>query len=205
MQLQPGTTSSESDEQMKREPAFAPLRAGRTRRRFLGEGVRLAGGVVWAALLPSLPARADSTSSASPSRAALLETSGLVYVSPLHPDGRESHCHGEVWFGWLDGAVVVITAESAWKARALAAGRDRARIWVGDHGRWKGWLWNNEKFRQAPSFDARAVRSDDADLLERLMTLYGEKYPAEIGDWEPGMREGFASGGHVLIRYLPVD
>src|SRR5262245_28899370 len=41
----------------------------------------------------------------------LLESSGFVYVCPLRSDGNESECHGEVWYGWLDGDVVLITAK----------------------------------------------------------------------------------------------
>ncbi len=134
---------------------------------------------------------------------ALLEKSGFVYVSPLLANGAESRCHGEVWYGWLDGAVVLITAKDAWKARALTRGRDTARLWVGDHGR-VGGMTGSEKFREAPSFDARARAVRDAELLDRLMRLYRTKYPAEIGRWEPRMRSGFESGERVLIRYEPL-
>jgi len=134
--------------------------------------------------------------------ATLLEKSGFVYVSPLRADGSESRCHGEVWFAWLDGSVVLITSKDAWKGRALLRGLDGARIWVGDHGRVSG-LTGTDAFRQAPSFDAKATRSKDAGLLDRLMLRYREKYPEEIGRWEPRMREGFASGERLLIRYAP--
>ncbi len=50
-----------------------------------------------------------------------LDKSGFVYVSPLKSDGSESTCHAEVWFGHIDGAVVLITAATTWKARALAS------------------------------------------------------------------------------------
>jgi hypothetical protein len=167
----------------------------------------VAGGLAWASWLPARIAGAEPTvdAAAIPERTrALLASSDLVYVSPLRRDGRESRCHGEVWFGWLDGAVVLITSRESWKARALARGLDRARIWVGDHGRWKGWLGTNEDFRQAPSFEARGSIASDPALLERLMTLYDEKYPEEFGDWEERMRTGFASGERVLIRYEPL-
>ena len=59
-----------------------------------------------------------------------LETSGLVYVSPLRTDGRESTCHGEVWFGWIDGAVVINTSKETWKARGAGA-RPRPRPHLG--------------------------------------------------------------------------
>ena len=134
----------------------------------------------------------------------LLETSPFVYISPLRTDGSESTCHGEVWYGWLDGAVVINTAPATWKGRALAAGRDRARIWVGDHGRWKQMIGRNEAFRNAPHFDARAesVKNGEA-LLERLLGVYERKYPREIATWRDKMRQGYRSGERLLLRYTP--
>lgn len=132
-----------------------------------------------------------------------LEKSEFVYVSPLRSDGSESTCHGEVWYGWLDGAVVINTAPGTWKARALAKGLDRARIWVGDYGRWKRMLGTSDDFRKGPSFYARAERSRDEALLERLLALYDEKYPEEIGRWRDRMRQGFHDGSRLLVRYVP--
>ena len=133
-----------------------------------------------------------------------LETSGLVYVSPLRADGSESTCHGEVWFGWIDGAVVINTSKETWKARALERGLDRARIWVGDHGRWKQLVGRSQAFRQAPSFEARAERVKDDALLDRLLSIYDRKYPGEIAKWRDRMRNGHADGSRILIRYTPV-
>jgi hypothetical protein len=136
---------------------------------------------------------------------ALLDRSGFVYVSPLRSNGEESRCHAELWFGWIDGAVVVTVAADRWKARAIAGGLDRARIWVGDHGRWKSWTGRlNEAFRAAPHFDARGERVKDDALLERLLELYERKYPAEIGRWREPMRTGNADGSRVLLRYVPL-
>jgi len=133
-----------------------------------------------------------------------LQTSPLVYISPLRSDGSESTCHGEVWYAWLDGAVVINTGNKVWKTRALERGLDGARIWVGDHGPWKKMLGRNEAFRQAPSFDARAERVKDEALLERLLATYEEKYPEEFGRWREPMRDGFHDGSRVLIRYSPL-
>jgi hypothetical protein len=133
---------------------------------------------------------------------ALLEKSGFVYVSPLLASGAESRCHGEVWFGWLDGSVVLITSQQAWKARALERGLARARVWVGDHGR-VGRVLGRDAFRAAPSFEARARREKDPGVLERLMPVYRRKYPAEIESWEPKFRSGVASGERIMIRYEP--
>jgi hypothetical protein len=125
----------------------------------------------------------------------------LVYVSPLRSDGSESRCHGEVWFAWLDGAVVINTAADRWKARSLRSGLDRARIWVGDFGRVNGLLGSNDEFRKGPVFDARAEFVADPAVLDRLLEQYETKYPAEIAKWRGPMRTGVADGSRVLIRY----
>jgi hypothetical protein len=148
--------------------------------------------------------KAPSSGSLPEQTVAALGTSGLVYVSPLKSDGSESTCHGEVWFGWIDGAVVLITGAERWKSRALGKDLDGARIWVGDHGRWKGLVTKSEGFRKAPHFDARAAAVKDEALLERLLAIYDVKYPEEIGAWRDKMRSGFHDGSRVLIRYMPV-
>jgi hypothetical protein len=165
-----------------------------TRRELLALGAGAAAAFAW-----PLRARAALPAGA----AALLERSGFVYLSPLRSDGTESRCHGEVWFGWIDGRVVLITGKTGWKARALERGLARARIWVGDHGRVGRVLGSNDAFRKAPSFEATGARSHDAALLDRLMATYRKKYPAEVETWEPRMRAGFASGERVLIAYAP--
>ena len=146
--------------------------------------------------------RAEETGLA-PEVVRALEESGFVYVSPLRADGGESRCHGEVWYGWLDGAVVIATRTGTWKARALSRGLDRARIWVGDHGRVKGEPGPDAPFRKAPSFEAEAEISRDPALLDRLLALYERKYPKEIGRWRDRMRREFEAGERVLIRYRP--
>jgi len=137
--------------------------------------------------------------------AKLLDESPFVYVSPLGRDGSESTCHAELWYAWLDDAVVVIVSSDRWKATALARGLDRARIWVGDHGVWKTWYGGrNEAFREAPAFVGRGARVKDDALLERLLARYETKYPAEIADWRDTMRDGYADGSRTLIRYTPI-
>ena len=136
--------------------------------------------------------------------ASALGQASFVYVSPLSASGAESTCHGEVWYGYLEGAVFLVTSKESWKARSLAKGRDRARIWVGDYGTWKRGPLRNWDFRTGPSFVARASRHDGGDLFEQLMLQYGERYPDEIGKWEPRFREGLISGERVLLRYQPM-
>jgi hypothetical protein len=167
-----------------------------TRRGFLAGA---AAGAVWLAW-PRL-ARADAFSLPEGARTAL-RTSPLVYVSPLRKDGAESSCHGEVWFV-TDGAdVLVVTAAERWKARSLAAGLDRARLWVGDFGVWSR---SGGRFKSAPSFVARVAFEKDAAARERALASFGAKYPDEWGKWGPRFREGLADGSRVLIRYAPVS
>jgi hypothetical protein len=167
------------------------------RREFLVAGASVA---LW-----PLIARAKQGPAATTLPADLLEKSRFVYISPLRSDGSESTCHGEVWYAWLDGAVVINTAPATWKGRALAAGLYRARVWVGDHGRWKKLMGHSEEFRAAPRFDARvdSVKDDEA-LLERLLEVYARKYPDEIDKWREKMRSGYLDGSRLLLRYTPV-
>jgi hypothetical protein len=158
-------------------------------------------------LAPAALARAQSPAAGSvpldPALLRALAESPFVYVSPLRSNGEESRCHGEVWYGWIDGAVVLITAARSWKARSLVRGLGRARIWVGNHGRVKQLVGSNEAFRSGPSFRARAELARAPALADSLLALYETKYPAEIGNWRGPMRAGLRDGSRVLIRYVP--
>ena len=173
-----------------------PTSARRWSRRQLiaGGGVLLAG----AALAPRLRAQQDA---ALPEAArSALEQSRLVYVSPLHPDGSESRCHGEVWF-FVDGSDVVLgTERGRWKARAVDKGWDRARIWVGDFG---VWTRSGGKFKDAPTFLASASVDADPAVRDRALAAFGAKYPAEWDKWGPRFRRGLEDESRVLIRYRP--
>jgi hypothetical protein len=160
---------------------------GIDRRTFLGA-------TAVALLAPATFARAAALDAA-------LAGSEFAYISPLLTDGVESTCHGEVWYAWLDGAVVVITASDRWKVRALRRGHAAARVWVGNHGRSKRLLGTNQAFRAAPHFDAKVEVSKDPALLERMLAAFETKYPAEIGAWREKMRNGFADGSRTLLRY----
>ena len=149
------------------------------------------------------PLRARAAALPAATRTALAE-SPYVYISPLLADGSESRCHGEVWFGWIDDAVVVNTSPDRWKATAIGRGLDRARLWVGDYGRWKKMVGKSEAFRAGPSFDARAETANEPGLIDELLAQYDSKYPAEIGKWRDKMKRGVADGSRLLIRYRPL-
>lgn len=190
-------------------------RSRMTRRSFAQRALRTSAGL--AALTAGLPllagadtaddiavAAALAKENPNPLPQKLLAESPFAYISPLKSDGKESQCHAELWYAWIDDAVVVTVATDRWKATALRKGLDRARVWVGDHGVWKTWYGgHNEAFRAAPSFEARGERVRDTDLLERLLAIYEKKYPAEIAQWREPMRTGNADGSRIVIRYTP--
>ena len=154
--------------------------------------------------LPTTFARlARASSSGEPGAVAseLLASSPLVYVSPLHADGKESRCHGEVWF-FQDGKdVVVCTTKDTWKARALRKGFDRARIWVGDFGAYSG---AKEKVAAAPHFDASAEWDTDRAVFDRLLKAYARKYEMAWPTWKPRFEAGFRDGSRLMIRYRAI-
>jgi hypothetical protein len=154
-----------------------------------------------AALMHPRPAAASAE--LDPALVKALKESPFVYISPLRSNGQESRCHGEVWYGWIDGAVVVITATKSWKTRAMVSGLTRTRIWVGDYGRVKKIIGSNEAFRAGPTFMARAELVKSAAMIGRLLGLYDKKYPDEIKAWRGPMRAGLADGSRLMIRYVP--
>lgn len=135
----------------------------------------------------------------------LLERSPFVYISPLKTNGDESQCHAELWYAWLDNSVVVTVAADRWKAQSIAQGLDRAKIWVGDHGRWRNWYGGtNDAFKSGSSFTARSKHVKDDALFERMLATYETKYPEEVADWRDKMRQGNSDGTRTLLQYTPI-
>ena len=172
-----------------------------SRRSFL-VGSSVVCGIASLGLSTSLWADAGSRHALSPSAKAALAQSPLVYISPLLQDGAESRCHGEVWFFVDEGDVVIFTSKDSWKARALALGRDRARLWVGDFGPVGR---AGDRFRKAPAFLAQAEVDSNPAVFERLMKSYGQRYPDEWTKWDPRFRKGHKDGTRELIRYRAIS
>ena len=162
----------------------------------------LLGGALAGAGLLLLPPRVWGNKGLAPGTVEELEKSPLVYISPLKKDGSESRCHGEIWFAWEGGGVVIVTSKDSWKARALRRGLDRARIWVAEFGRIR---WDAAgKLAKAPRFDARGRVETDRAAFERVLPIYARKYPDEWASrWEARFKQGMADGSRVLIRYVP--
>jgi hypothetical protein len=164
--------------------------------------------VVGALALLAWPVRRARAAVLPDKTVAALKASPYVYISPLKSNGLESRCHAEVWYGWIDGSAMIITSKDGWKATALGKGLDRAYLWVGDFGKVKSFTnmtFKNQAFRAGPQWEGRAKRIQDKAILEKLMKMFGEKYPKEFPGWEAKMRKGFADGSRHLIAYHPAD
>lgn len=169
-----------------------------SRRAFLEAAIGFSG----ALLLPARGVRSGEGHRLPDAARAAIEQSPLIYVTPLRSDGRESTCQAEVWFVSEGEDLMVVTAAESWRARAVARGLDRARIWVGDFGPWKK---SKGRFKTAPTFLARAERGprSDAEAVERALKAFGAKYPDGWNKWGPRFRSGLGDGSRVLIRYRP--
>ena len=176
----------------------AESHAGVTRREWLA-GAAVALGAL--ALFPRRLLAADAKFDVGAPATEALTKGKLVYVSPLRADGRESRCHGEVWYFWDRGAVVIATATGGWKVRAVKGGKDKARIWVGDFGPYSQ---ASEKLRGAPTFLASAAVDGDPATFERLLASYGTRYADEWGKWKPRFESSYKDGSRTVIRYTPI-
>ena len=148
-----------------------------------------------AALAPAALWLPRALAAATPS----LETSKLVYLTPLKSDGEESRCKAEIWFGYHAGDVFVVTPLEAWRAQAVAKGLRRARMWVGEYG---VWTRADGAFRQGPELMASAAIETDAATQAAVLAAMAGKY-ADDGwsRWGPRFEAGLADGGRVMIRY----
>lgn len=128
---------------------------------------------------------------------AAADESDLIYLTPLKRDGGESRCQAEVWFVRDGAELVVVTAADAWRARAVAQGLKRTRIWVGDVG-----VWNDDaRYKALPAVEATADFVTDSGARERFLERFGNKYSLEWVLWGPRFRNGLADGSRVMLRY----
>ena len=189
----PGTERLSSSDAISAE-----LAAGLTRRALLsGAALSLGALALWPRGLRAADAKFDVGSAVVD----LLAKGKLVYVSPLKADGRESRCHGEVWYFWDKDAVAIGTATTGWKTRAVKSGKNRARIWVGDFGSYSGAA---EKLRSAPTFLASAAVDTDPATFDRLLASYALRYADEWGKWKPRFESSYKDGSRTVIRYTPI-
>ena len=129
-----------------------------------------------------------------------LQTSKLVYLTPIKSNGEESRCKAEIWFGYHGGDIYVVTPPDAWRAEAVGRGLTKARLWVGEFGIWTR---SNDAFREAPELMATSSLETNTDVQAEVLEKMGAKY-ADDGwsRWGEEFRKGLADGGRVMIRYV---
>ena len=149
-------------------------------------------------LLPLSRAAMAATATQRTALDAALQSSDLVYLTPLHKNGKESRCHAEVWFVQKSGVVYVVTANNAWRAKALGRGLQRAQLWVGDFGNWKS---AGDRFRTAPGFMATGTRITDQKEIASVLDLYSNKYRIQWLLWSSKFHNGLRDGTRVMLRY----
>jgi hypothetical protein len=129
---------------------------------------------------------------------AALDKSALIYLTPIVSGGRESHCHGEVWFVHYQGDIFVNTPATTWRAEAMRRGFRHAKIWIGEFG---VWTRAKDRYRSAPYLEIEGQIETDPDVHAELLGEFGRKYESEWGKWGPRFRDGLADGSRVLLRY----
>ena len=131
-----------------------------------------------------------------------MRESSLIYLTPIKSDGQESRCQAEVWFAHDGVDMYVCTGVNTWRARAASSGLNRAKIWVGELGEWKG---TRGKYKTLPQLDAEATVVTDKSVEEKALQLLGDKYSLEWIVWGPRFRKGLANGSRVMLRYRPLS
>jgi hypothetical protein len=164
------------------------------------EVLALGGSALVGALLPSRLLTAQATADTAALDDALAE-SDVLYLTPLHADGRESRCQAEIWFVAEARDAYVVTASETWRARAVQKGLARARVWVGDVG---VWTRSDGAYRELPSMEMQASLVSDAAEHERVLNVFGSKYSLEWVIWGPRFGKGLRDGSRVMIRYRPL-
>ena len=154
------------------------------RRDFLVNGLTAIGAL-------SLPFAVQAKSA----KEALVE-SQLIYLTPIKKGGALSRCQAEVWYVMLGADAYVVTRADSWRARAPMAGRNQAKIWVGDLG-----VWKRANYQSLPSVNATASVETDAAQISAVLEQFGRKYASEWGTWGPRFRQGLKDGSRTVLKY----
>lgn len=167
-------------------------------RRDLNLGVLLAP----AALVLARTATAEEEAKKTSELPDELNTSRLIYLTPIKSDGEESKCKAEIWFGFHNDEIYVVTPTTAWRSEAIRKKLTSTRIWVGDFGNWRR---ANEKFREAPELMATGSIVEDEEVHTKVLEVMGEKYTDEWGRWGPQFKSALEDGTRVMIKYKPTQ
>ncbi len=160
--------------------------------------ITLAASTPW---LLTLPAGLMASQAGADNLKKAMAESSLIYLTPIQSNGQESRCQSEVWFTYDGDDLYVCTTVKTWRARAVARGLDRARIWVGDLGEWKG---TGGKYRALPQIEAQVSVVSDKGQERQALEMFGDKYSLQWVLWGPRFRKGLADGSRIMLRYRPL-
>jgi hypothetical protein len=148
--------------------------------------------------LGALPIKLIAAQAASLKQA--IDSSDLVYLTAIRSDGSESSCQAEVWFVPKGPDLYIVSATSSWRVRAVKKGLNKARIWVGDLGQWRG---TEGKYKTLPKLDALATEVTDAAEQAQILDQFGSKYAVSWVFYGSRFRDGLADGTRTMVRYRP--
>lgn len=160
------------------------------RRQFLVAGSSLTA----LSLMPSVATVARAQSSIEEG----LQSSDLVYLSPIRSNGALSKCQAEVWFVQDNSDVVVVSRGASWRVQAARQGLTRTRLWIGDVG---VWTRNEGQYLTLPTIDAEANIESDPKVHARILEIFGNKYRASWLFWRGRFKKGLKNGSRVMLRY----
>jgi len=129
-----------------------------------------------------------------------LQSSDLIYLTPIQSNGTESSCQSEIWFVWDGADIFVCTGTKSWRATAPGLGLDHTRIWVGDMG---NWTRTNGRYKTLPKVEAKTSVISDTAVHKKALAMFGKKYPLAWLRYESEFTEGLADGTRTLLRYQP--
>lgn len=129
-----------------------------------------------------------------------LETSKLIYLTPIKSNGDESKCKAEIWFIYHESNIYLVTPSDAWRTEAIKMGLNKARIWVGEFGNWRR---ANDAFRDAPELMATADIVAESEIHSEVLDAMGAKYTAEWNTWGPRFKSALEDGSRAMLRYSP--
>ena len=129
-----------------------------------------------------------------------LQSSDLVYITPIQTNGKESSCQSEIWYVWDGLDIYVCTKTKSWRATAPTLGLEHSTIWIGDLG-----VWTKADYKSLPRISAVSSINNDPLTRHRVLEMFGKKYPVGWLRWGPTFKEELASGERSLVRYRPIS
>ena len=135
--------------------------------------------------------RQDSSAGMNEGVQDALDKSKYVYIQTERKDGTFGS-KAEIWFMEYKKAIWVASMKTTYRARRIAAGRARAKIWVGS--------------RNGPLIEANGAIVEDPAINEVLFERFAGQYPDGWPKYESRFRQGLTKqGSYVLIKYTPTE